>query len=99
MTVRFAEEKVLPDDGQVNHALRGALSYLLKDYLVCLILLTQLQIIKIFINLKFLSIVSAIHSSTRNRTYSRKTEFTKIMVLYSTNNGHNVNIESNYIYN
>lgn len=34
MTVRFVEEKVLPDDGQVNHALRGALSYLLKDYLV-----------------------------------------------------------------
>lgn len=34
MTVRFVEEKVLPDDGQVNHALRGALSCLLKDYLV-----------------------------------------------------------------
>ncbi|XP_043269491.1 gamma-tubulin complex component 2-like isoform X3 [Venturia canescens] len=33
MTVRFVEEKVLPDDGQVNHALRGALSCLLRDYL------------------------------------------------------------------
>lgn len=34
MTVRFVEEKVLPDDGQVNHALRGAIRSLLKDYLV-----------------------------------------------------------------
>ena len=36
MTIRFVEEKVLPEDGQVNHALRGALSCLLKDYLVCI---------------------------------------------------------------
>ncbi|XP_015599336.1 gamma-tubulin complex component 2 isoform X2 [Cephus cinctus] len=34
MTVRFVEEKVLTDDGQVIHALRGALSCLLKDYLL-----------------------------------------------------------------
>lgn len=34
MTVRFVEEKVSPDDGQVNHALRGAIRSLLKDYLV-----------------------------------------------------------------
>ncbi|CAL1689551.1 unnamed protein product [Lasius platythorax] len=34
MTVRFVEEKVLPDDGQVNHALRGAIRSLLKDYLL-----------------------------------------------------------------
>ncbi|XP_015121074.1 gamma-tubulin complex component 2 isoform X1 [Diachasma alloeum] len=34
MTVRFVEEKVHADDGQVNHALRGALSCLLKDYLL-----------------------------------------------------------------
>ncbi|XP_014475537.1 PREDICTED: gamma-tubulin complex component 2-like isoform X2 [Dinoponera quadriceps] len=33
MTVRFVEEKVSPDDGQVNHALRGAILSLLKDYL------------------------------------------------------------------
>lgn len=34
MTVRFVENKVSPDDGQVNHALRGAIRSLLKDYLV-----------------------------------------------------------------
>ncbi|XP_066587189.1 gamma-tubulin complex component 2 isoform X2 [Prorops nasuta] len=34
MTVRFVEEKVLPEDGQVNHALRGAIRCLLKDYLL-----------------------------------------------------------------
>ncbi|XP_011861241.1 PREDICTED: gamma-tubulin complex component 2-like [Vollenhovia emeryi] len=34
MTVRFVEEKVLLDDGQVNHALRGAVRSLLKDYLL-----------------------------------------------------------------
>ncbi|XP_003703274.2 gamma-tubulin complex component 2 isoform X2 [Megachile rotundata] len=34
MTVRFVEEKVLPEDGQVNHALRGAIKCLLKDYLL-----------------------------------------------------------------
>ncbi|XP_029174888.1 gamma-tubulin complex component 2-like isoform X2 [Nylanderia fulva] len=34
MTVRFVEEKVSPDDGQVNHALRGAIRSLLKDYLL-----------------------------------------------------------------
>ncbi|XP_028047082.1 gamma-tubulin complex component 2 isoform X2 [Monomorium pharaonis] len=33
-TVRFVEEKVSPDDGQVNHALRGAIQSLLKDYLL-----------------------------------------------------------------
>ena len=35
ITVRFVEEKDLPEAGQVNHALRGALRCLLKDYLVC----------------------------------------------------------------
>ena len=34
MTARFVEEKVLPEDGQVNHALRGAIKSLLKDYLL-----------------------------------------------------------------
>jgi len=34
MTMRFVEEKISPDDGQVNHALRGAIRSLLKDYLV-----------------------------------------------------------------
>lgn len=34
MVIRFVEEKVLPDAGKVNHALRGALACLLKDYLV-----------------------------------------------------------------
>ncbi|EZA59060.1 gamma-tubulin complex component 2 isoform X2 [Ooceraea biroi] len=34
MTVRFVEEKISPDDGQVNHALRGAIRSLLKDYLL-----------------------------------------------------------------
>lgn len=38
MTARFVEEKVLPEDGQVNHALRGAIKSLLKDYLVCIII-------------------------------------------------------------
>ncbi|XP_046488183.1 gamma-tubulin complex component 2 isoform X1 [Neodiprion pinetum] len=37
MTVRFIEEKVLPEDGQVNHALRGALNCLLKDYLLFIV--------------------------------------------------------------
>ncbi|KAK0079185.1 hypothetical protein PV325_001615 [Microctonus aethiopoides] len=37
MTVRFVEEKVLPEDGQVNHALRGALRCLLKEYLVSVV--------------------------------------------------------------
>lgn len=37
MTVRFVEEKILPEDGQVNHALRGAIRSLLKDYLVCVL--------------------------------------------------------------
>ncbi|CAK9804480.1 Gamma-tubulin complex component 2 [Anthophora plagiata] len=32
MTARFVEEKVSPEDGQVNHALRGAIKSLLKDY-------------------------------------------------------------------
>ncbi|XP_014224531.1 gamma-tubulin complex component 2-like isoform X1 [Trichogramma pretiosum] len=41
MTVRFVEEKMLPDDGQVNHALRGALSSLLRDYLLFVV---QLEI-------------------------------------------------------
>ncbi|XP_058800560.1 gamma-tubulin complex component 2-like isoform X2 [Phymastichus coffea] len=41
MTIRFVEEKVLPDDGQVNHALRGALSCLLRDYLLFIV---QLEI-------------------------------------------------------
>ncbi|XP_033216784.1 gamma-tubulin complex component 2 isoform X3 [Belonocnema kinseyi] len=35
--VRFVEEKDLPDAGQVNHALRGALRCLLKDYLLFLV--------------------------------------------------------------
>lgn len=34
MTMRFVEEKVLPEDGQVNHALRSAIRNLLKDYLL-----------------------------------------------------------------
>ncbi|XP_015437164.1 PREDICTED: gamma-tubulin complex component 2-like [Dufourea novaeangliae] len=34
MTTRFVEEKVLSEDGQVNHALRGAIKSLLKDYLL-----------------------------------------------------------------
>ncbi|OAD55185.1 Gamma-tubulin complex component 2 [Eufriesea mexicana] len=34
MTARFVEEKVLPEDGQVNHALTGAIKSLLKDYLL-----------------------------------------------------------------
>ncbi|CAD1472109.1 unnamed protein product, partial [Heterotrigona itama] len=34
MTARFVEEKVLAEDGQVNHALRGAIKSLLKDYLL-----------------------------------------------------------------
>lgn len=34
MTARFVEEKVLPEDGQVNHALREAIKTLLKDYLL-----------------------------------------------------------------
>ncbi|XP_060820423.1 gamma-tubulin complex component 2-like isoform X2 [Bombus pascuorum] len=34
MAARFVEEKVLPEDGQVNHALRGAIKSLLKDYLL-----------------------------------------------------------------
>lgn len=34
MTARFVEEKGLPEDGQVNHALRGGIKSLLKDYLV-----------------------------------------------------------------
>lgn len=34
MTIRFVEEKVSSEDGQVNHALRGAIRCLLKDYLV-----------------------------------------------------------------
>lgn len=38
ITVRFVKEKVLPEDGQVNHALRGALHCLLRDYLVCFII-------------------------------------------------------------
>lgn len=38
MTARFVEEKVLPEDGQVNHALREAIKTLLKDYLVCIII-------------------------------------------------------------
>lgn len=38
MTARFVEEKVLPEDGQVNHALRGAIKSLLKDYLVRVII-------------------------------------------------------------
>ncbi|KAG8035211.1 hypothetical protein G9C98_001701 [Cotesia typhae] len=33
-TIRFAEDKILPNDGQVNHALRSAINYLLKDYLL-----------------------------------------------------------------
>ncbi|XP_012273660.1 gamma-tubulin complex component 2 isoform X2 [Orussus abietinus] len=37
MTVRFVEEKVLPEDGQVNHALRGALRCFLKDYLLFIV--------------------------------------------------------------
>ncbi|XP_014217679.1 gamma-tubulin complex component 2-like isoform X2 [Copidosoma floridanum] len=34
MTVRFVEDKVLPEHGQVNHALRGALHSLLRDYML-----------------------------------------------------------------
>lgn len=34
MIVRFVEGKVSPEDGQVNHALRGAIRCLLKDYLL-----------------------------------------------------------------
>ncbi|XP_017885284.1 gamma-tubulin complex component 2-like isoform X1 [Ceratina calcarata] len=34
MTARFVEKKVSPEDGQVNHALRGAIRCLLKDYLL-----------------------------------------------------------------
>ncbi|XP_076230836.1 gamma-tubulin complex component 2 isoform X2 [Calliopsis andreniformis] len=34
MTARFVEEKILPEEGQVNHALRGAIKSLLKDYLL-----------------------------------------------------------------
>lgn len=34
MTVRFVEEKVQSNDGQVNHALVGAISCLLKDYMM-----------------------------------------------------------------
>ncbi|KAK2587013.1 hypothetical protein KPH14_010977 [Odynerus spinipes] len=34
MTIRFVEEKVSSEDGQVNHALRGAIRCLLKDYLL-----------------------------------------------------------------
>ncbi|XP_020706235.1 gamma-tubulin complex component 2 isoform X3 [Athalia rosae] len=37
MTVRFGEGKVLPEDGQVNHALRGGLNCLLKDYLLFIV--------------------------------------------------------------
>ncbi|XP_051155643.1 gamma-tubulin complex component 2-like isoform X1 [Leptopilina boulardi] len=37
ITVRFIEEKDLPDSGQVNHALRSALRCLLKDYLMFLV--------------------------------------------------------------
>ncbi|XP_044592328.1 gamma-tubulin complex component 2-like isoform X2 [Cotesia glomerata] len=32
--IRFVEDKILPNDGQVNHALRSAINYLLKDYLL-----------------------------------------------------------------
>ncbi|XP_034952766.1 gamma-tubulin complex component 2-like isoform X2 [Chelonus insularis] len=32
MVTRFVEEKIQPEDGQVNHALRGAIECLLKDY-------------------------------------------------------------------
>lgn len=38
MTARFVEEKVLAKDGQVNHALRGAIKSLLKDFLVCIMI-------------------------------------------------------------
>lgn len=38
MAARFVEEKVLAEDGQVNHALRGAIKSLLKDYLVRIII-------------------------------------------------------------
>ncbi|XP_076621442.1 gamma-tubulin complex component 2 isoform X1 [Colletes latitarsis] len=37
MAARFVEEKVLPEDGQVNHALRGAIKSLLRDYLLFIV--------------------------------------------------------------
>lgn len=36
-TIRFVEDKILPNDGQVNHALRGAMNYMLKDYLLFIV--------------------------------------------------------------
>ncbi|XP_057335755.1 gamma-tubulin complex component 2-like isoform X2 [Microplitis mediator] len=36
-TIRFVEDKILPNDGQVNHALRGAMNYVLKDYLLFIV--------------------------------------------------------------
>ncbi|XP_020277442.1 gamma-tubulin complex component 2-like isoform X2 [Pseudomyrmex gracilis] len=35
--IRFVEEKISPEDGQVNHALRGAIRSLLKDYLLFIV--------------------------------------------------------------
>ncbi|KAG7187912.1 hypothetical protein KM043_013877 [Ampulex compressa] len=43
MIVRFVEEKVTPEDGQVNHALRGAIRPLLKDYLLFIVQLERLH--------------------------------------------------------
>lgn len=99
MTVRFVEEKVLPEDGQVNHALRGALSRLLRDYLVCIIFHNLFIIHCTSVCRFFIIIVLVICSSTRNRAHSRKVEFTKTMVLHPTNHDNNVHIKSNYFHN
>lgn len=100
MTVRFVEEKVLPDDGQVNHALRGALSCLLRDYLVQYFFISFLinRLITCFVNKLIIFSITVIYSATGNRAYSRKIEFTKVMVLHATNNDDYVNIKSNHFY-
>lgn len=102
MTVRFVEEKVLPDDGQVNHALRGALICLLKDYLVRWDKVFETRFlcsssnspIKIRICVVFF-IVSVIRCAAGDAARTRQTESTKNVVLRSTDDGNHVHTLAN----
>lgn len=97
MTVRFVEDKVLPDDGQVNHALRGALSCLLKDYLVRYSSRKLAMQYFVFHSSTINSIVAVVCGTIGDRTHSREAESTKTLVLHSTDDGDDVYIESNYV--
>lgn len=93
MIIRFVEEKITPDDGQVNHALRGALSCLIKDYLV---LQNSLIFLQDLLNLKYLSL--DIHRTTGERANQRKIKFTETVVLCAANNDNNVSTKSHNFY-